>query len=326
MKGDGYYLDRYASIVAEGEIAEIRTERAGWLGRKGAVPFRTAVENLPRLRSSLVDLSGDVVTVGKRDELSEDQHLALETALEALLPWRKGPFELFGHYIDTEWRSNLKWDRVLPHLDDLEGRVVADVGCNNGYYMFRAARYRPGLVVGFDPMPRFHYQFSLVNRFAGLENLKFELLGAEHIHLFRNFFDVVLCMGVLYHNRNPIGILEGIREGMKAGGQIIVEAQGIPGDESYALFPEGRYAKARNVWFLPTPSCLVNWVRRAGFRDVECFSVEKTTTEEQRKTRYAPWESLEDFLDPDDASRTVEGYPAPVRICVKARKAGKLRS
>jgi len=169
-------------------------------------------------------------------------------------------------------------------------------------------------------MPRFCYAFQLVNRFAGFENLKYELLGAEHIHFFRRLFDVVFCMGVLYHNRNPIQILTGIWESMRPGGELILESQGIPGEGSYALFPEDRYAKMRNVWFFPTVECLVNWTKKAGFKEVECFSIEATTTEEQRATEYAPWESLSDFLDPEDSSKTVEGYPAPVRICIKAKK------
>ncbi|MBE9503281.1 MAG: tRNA 5-methoxyuridine(34)/uridine 5-oxyacetic acid(34) synthase CmoB [Proteobacteria bacterium] len=314
------YLKKYSETIHLDEINKVREERALWLSKKGARPYIEAVDKLPEFKSEKVDFSGDVITVGNRGELTEDQFDDLHAATKTLLPWRKGPFQLFEHFIDSEWKSNLKWDRVQPHLIDLKGKVVADIGCNNGYYMFRMAHHHPELVVGFDPMPRFQCAFDLVNRFAGFNNLKFELLGAEHVHLFRNLFDTVLCMGVLYHNRNPIQILSGIWESMKPGGQLIIEAQGIPGEGSYALFPEDRYAKARNVWFVPTVECLSNWIKRVGFKDVECFSIEKTTSEEQRKTEYAPWESLDDFLDPNDRSKTVEGYPAPVRICIKARK------
>ncbi len=53
------------------------------------------------------------------------------------MPWRKGPFSLYGVNIDTEWRSDWKWDRVLPHLSPLKGRLVLDVGCGGGYHMWR---------------------------------------------------------------------------------------------------------------------------------------------------------------------------------------------
>ena len=314
------YLKPHSKTIALDEINIIRLERCEWLKKKGAQPYIEAVNKLPIFKSKHVDFSGDTVCVGQKSELTAQQHDDLLVAMERLLPWRKGPFNLFDHFIDSEWQSNLKWDRVLPHLDNLEGKTIADIGCNNGYYMFRMAHQNPELVIGFDPMPRFNYIFNLINRFAQLPNLQFELLGAEHVHHFRKLFDVVLCMGILYHNRNPMQVLSGIWESMKPGGQLIVEAQGIPGEGSHALFPEDRYAKARNVWFVPTAECLANWIRRVGFKEVECFSIDETTENEQRTTKYAPWESLNDFLDPNDKSKTVEGYPAPVRICIKARK------
>ncbi len=314
------YLTEFEERINLPEINKLREERAAWLEKKGALPFREAVEGLSPFQSCLVDLSKDAVVVGEEGELTPAEHEILLASMKKLLPWRKGPFRLFGHEIDAEWQSNLKWDRIVPHLDPLKGKNVADVGCNNGYYMFRMAHQKPKLVIGFDPMARFLHQFNFVNRFARQETLKFELLGAEHLHFFRELFDVVLCLGVLYHNRNPIDVLSGLFDSLKPGGQLILEAQAIPGEGSHALFPEGRYAKARNVWFVPTAECLVNWAKRTGFREVECFSVETTTGEEQRTTNLAPWESLKDFLDPTDTSKTVEGYPAPMRVCVKARK------
>lgn len=314
------YLDTLSPAIERDLINRIREERRQWLSKKGVQPLIEAVSSLPSFKSRHVELSGDAVTLGRREELTDGQFEDLLAACRTLLPWRKGPFNLFGHFIDSEWRSNLKWDRVLPQLDSLEGKVIADIGCNNGYYMFRMAHHNPRLVIGFDPMPRFNLTFNLVNRFAQLENLKFELLGAEHVHHFKETFDVVLCMGVLYHNRNPLKILGGLWQSMKHGGQLIIESQGIPGEGPFALFPEDRYAKARNVWFVPTAECLANWIRRAGFKEVECFSIDETTADEQRKTDYAPWESLDDFLNPCDRTKTVEGYPAPVRICIKARK------
>jgi len=314
------YLEDYKDKIALDEIKRVREERAPWMTRKGALPFLGALESIPAFKTGSVDIAGDVVTIGRKDELSDEGHELLDRSLKTLLPWRKGPFNLFGHYIDSEWRSNMKWDRISPHILPLKGKKVADIGCGNGYYMFRMASQNPKMVIGMDPMPRFRYQFMLMNRFAGFDNIHFELLGAEHVRHFNSFFDTVFCMGVLYHNRNPIQILTDIWECMKKDGQLILESQGIPGDGSYAIFPEDRYAKMRNVWFFPTAECLVNWVKKAGFYEVECFSIDTTGTDEQRATELAPWESLSDFLDPHDPSKTVEGYPAPVRICIKARK------
>ena len=47
-----------------------------------------------------------------------------------------------------------------------------------------------------------------------------------------------------------------------------------------------------------------------------------TTTEEQRKTELMITESLEDFLDPTDPTKTIEGYQAPTRAVFIAHKKG----
>ena len=45
-----------------------------------------------------------------------------------------------------------------------------------------------------------------------------------------------------------------------------------------------------------------------------------TTVEEQRGTDWMRFQSLSDYLDPADHSRTVEGLPAPMRAVIVARK------
>jgi tRNA (mo5U34)-methyltransferase len=63
------------------------------------------------------------------------------------------------------------------------------------------------------------------------------------------------------------------------------------------------------------------WLRRAGFVDVRCVDVSTTTVEEQRGTEWMRYQSLSDFLDPDDHNKTVEGLPAPRRAVIVGRKA-----
>ena len=48
------------------------------------------------------------------------------------------------------------------------------------------------------------------------------------------------------------------------------------------------------------------------------LSIDKTTSNEQRVTDWTFNKSLVDFLDPNDSSKTVEGYPAPLRIALVA--------
>ena len=320
-------LSDYCSDSKRSALAKLRAQRLSFLDRACWKEYFSCNEKLPtgddllqRTSEFRVDCEGDVVTVGRANQLTASEAKALKEVVELLIPWRKGPFSFFGEYIDSEWRSNLKWDRISAHLGSLEGKTVADIGCGNGYYMFRMVPARPKLVLGFDPSEKFFLAFELVQRFLQDPTLQYELLGVDALEFFEYFFDVVVCMGVIYHQRNPVGMLDLLYASLKPGGTVLIESQAIPGDDPVALFPPGRYAKARNVYFVPTSSCLIAWMKRAKFRDIELISVSEMTTHEQRSTEYAPFESLSDFLDPGDHTKTLEGFPAPCRVAILAKK------
>ena len=184
------------------------------------------------------------------------------------------------------------------------------------------AEQKPELLLGIDPVIQCETQFKFLQHFARVPNLHFEMFGVEHIDSFKEMFDVIFSMGIIYHHRHPLEQLINIREALKPGGQAIIETIGIPGDESYALFPEDRYAKMRNVFFVPTLSCFINWLKKAKLIEVEVISATPLTFEEQRLTNWCPppSQSLEDFLDPNDLTKTVEGHPAPMRAVLTATK------
>jgi len=273
-------------------ILNLRQEKERWLGlgKKGVERFRKPCESVSHLQARYLDLSGDVVKIGRKEELSNSDYQS----------------------------SERKWNRVVPALPDLRGKVVADIGCSNGYYMFRMAHHQPKLVLGFEPYLQHYFAFKTLNGFAGQDNLAIELLGVEHIELFKECFDVVFLMGILYHRSSPIDTLRGIREAMKPGATLIVESQGIPGDEPVALFPEKRYAKVPGTYFVPTSACLANWLSRAGYGEVEIFHSHPMSSEEQRQTEWMEFESYADFIDKQNPTLTVEGYPAPIRVFFKA--------
>ncbi len=288
--------------------------------KKGITALREKAERLEYLRADHLDFTTDAVTIGRQDEISDADYKTLYKTLKSLHPWRKGPFNIFGVDIDAEWRSNKKWDRLLPHLPDLEGKVIADVGSNNGYYMFRMAAHNPKLVIGFEPYLNHFFVFHMLRQFSGLTNLDMELLGVEDMGLFGPSFDVVFLMGILYHRISPLECLKEVKESMTQGGTLIVESQAIPGDEPVALFPEKRYAKVPGTYFVPTGVCLKNWMIRAGFTDVKIFCSHEMSSTEQRQTEWMEFESYSDFIDPKDQKKTIEGYPAPLRVFLKGRK------
>jgi tRNA (mo5U34)-methyltransferase len=240
--------------------------------------------------------------------------------MERLMPWRKGPFRVFDIDIDAEWRSEKKWGRIVPELPDLEGKIIADIGSNNGYYMFRMIPHKPEFVLGLEPYIHHYFTFNTLNSFAGYDNLRTELLGIEHLNLFPICFDIIFCLGILYHRQSPIDALRDIHSSLKPGGTLIIESQAIAGESSTALFPEKTYAKVPGTWFVPTASCLKNWLSRCGFTDISLFCTHPMNNLEQRRTKWMNFESYEDFIDSTDPSKTVEGYPAPWRVYFKARR------
>lgn len=316
--GQTDYLSVHDCIKRDAILA-LRQERLAKLKEPRYAAMLAAIAALPDVPASDCAYNHDTVTIGQNSDLTDaGQRSALSAAIEAFVPWKKGPFSLFGHQIDAEWRSDLKWERVLPHIGSLEGQVVADIGCNNGYFMYRMLPLAPRVVIGLEPECRHLLNFRFLQHYARAESLHFEPLGIEHMDLYPGFFDTVFCMGILYHHADPVGLLKKILLSMKKGGQIIVECQGIPGEEPVALMPENRYARARGFWWLPTRSCLVHWLQRSGFSSIDIFDDILLTSAEQRRSSHAPIDSLADFLDPDDPTRTVEGYPAPRRFYLRA--------
>ncbi|MDH4109266.1 MAG: tRNA 5-methoxyuridine(34)/uridine 5-oxyacetic acid(34) synthase CmoB [Gammaproteobacteria bacterium] len=250
---------------------------------------------------------------------------ARDRAREALLrlaPWRKGPFRLGSLSIDSEWRSNLKWDRVAASIRPVAGRTVLDVGSGNGYYALRLRGAGARLVLGVDPTLLYVVQFLAITRYLEPEPVHVLPLRLEELPGPVPAFDTVLSMGVLYHQRSPLDHLHRLREALRPGGELVLETLVLPGDEALARTPADRYARMRNVWLLPTVPELLVWLARSGFRDTRVADLAVTTTGEQRRSDWMPFESLAEALDPADPSRTVEGWPAPRRALLLATRPG----
>lgn len=277
------------------------------------------VDFLPDLHADEIDLKSAVKS-DRTSPLSEDEKQRIIHHLKQLMPWRKGPYHLFGIHVDCEWRSDFKWDRVLPHLAPLQGRTILDVGCGSGYHMWRMVGEGAKMVVGIDPTELFLCQFEAVRKLLNNDRRANLIpLGIEQMQPLAAF-DTVFSMGVLYHRKSPLDHLSQLKNQLVKGGELVLETLVVDGDVNTVLVPADRYAKMKNVYFIPSVAALINWLEKVGFTNVRCVDVATTTLEEQRKTDWLENESLIDFLDPNDHSKTIEGYHAPKRAVILANK------
>jgi tRNA (mo5U34)-methyltransferase len=300
-------------------VDELETAASGWFteARHGDYPrWAAALEALPPIADVRGRFDAPEVTIEGRCADSA----ALRDALMRLSPWRKGPWRFADVTIDSEWRSDWKWARVRPHLSDLRGRRILDVGCGNGYHAWRMLADDPSLVLGIDPSVLFNLQFLAAWHYLRDPRIHLLPLTIQAMPENLQYFDTVLSMGVLYHRRSPFDHLIRLKGLLRPGGELCLETLVIDGSRGEVLVPAGRYARMNNVWFLPSVPELEHWLRRAGFTEVRCVDLNRTTVEEQRSTEWMRFESLPQCLDPADADKTVEGYPAPLRAVMLARR------
>ena len=293
--------------LAEQLSARFNQQRYGDLPR-----WLDALDQLPELPVDTRRTDLDTVTV------SGSEQVDLRDQLMQFHPWRKGPFSLFGTHIDTEWRSDWKWQRLAPHLSPLGGRKVLDVGCGSGYHCWRSHGAGAAFTLGIDPTPLFNVQFRVLQKYLGYQNVQVLPLGIEDLPAKLHCFDTTFSMGVLYHRKSPIDHLIELRDTLRPGGELVLETLVVDGPEGYSLVPSGRYAKMGNVWFLPSVATLTNWLEKVRFKNVRVVDLNTTSTEEQRTTDWMTYHSLANFLDPEDSAKTLEGYPAPKRTVVIA--------
>ena len=285
--------------------------------KKDFAKHRRILQNLPGTQPSLIDLK-KAVQIGQESDISDAERERIRTLLMHLCPWRKGPFWIHGLHIDTEWRSDWKWDRLLPHIQPLKDRYVLDVGCGSGYHLWRMSGEEAGFVVGVDPYDLFFNQFLAIQHFHADPNIHFLPLGIDDLPT-EPVFDTVFSMGVLYHRRSPIDFLKHLKSQLRPGGELVLETLLVAGDAQTVLMPEDRYARMPNVWMIPSYAALEVWLQRSGFKLIRLVDLNITTPDEQRQSDWMTAESLAQSLNPDDPRLTREGYPAPMRGIILAQ-------
>jgi len=296
---------------------QLIAKKSDWLVGHGDYPrWSQALDRLPPLQNIEARFDRAAVSVNGDCENSTE----LREALRGLMPWRKGPYQIADVYIDCEWRSDYKWDRVLPHLTSLEGRRILDIGCGNGYHCWRMLAQAPEFVLGIEPSVLFNLQYMAIQKYLQRDDFHLLPIGVEDMPAEMNWFDSVFSMGVLYHRRSPVDHLYQLKSLLRQGGELCLETLVIEGQAGRVLVPRGRYARMRNVWFIPSAKELMVWLERCGFINLRLVDENLTSVEEQRTTEWMRFESLAQCLDRENPLLTVEGLPAPRRAVLLAQK------
>lgn len=320
-----YFKSFYNYILNEKELSvwikDIPSLLINWEETKNNdfESWKKIIKKIPIIQSPSTDLKNQVALTNLSECINKEDILKLEFLLKKLSPWRKGPFTFGPIKINTEWRSDWKWKRIIEHIAPLKNRKVLDVGCGNGYYMWRMLGEEARSIIGVDPSHLFFSQFNASKKLLGINNdVYFIPLPFEKIPP-TNCFDTVFSMGVLYHRVSPIEHLSQLRNQLRSGGQLVLETMVVPGDETTVLVPKGRYAQMRNVYFFPSSKALVVWLEKCKFTNIKIVNESDTTNEEQRQTEWMKYNSLDSFLN-SNQNLTVEGYPPPRRVIITANR------
>lgn len=308
-------LDRIGLAGWCEDLAPLLAERLAPSAHGHLEAWKNVVLALPAAQEPCVHSVDDAVEI-RGPHLA---HIDRETTRQLLMklnPWRKGPFRIQDIELDAEWRSDLKWNRVISSIDSLDSKAILDVGCGNGYYAFRMLGEGATCVVGIDPTLLFVCQFAAIKRMSGVTSAHVLPLRLHELPSLVGVFDATFSMGVIYHQREPLEHLGQLRQTLRPGGQLILETLVLPGDELDVLQPVDRYARMRNVWHVPTVAALTTWLREVNFKNIRIVDVSVTATTEQRSTEWMPFESLAESLHPNDPTQTIEGLPGPRRALV----------
>jgi tRNA (mo5U34)-methyltransferase len=241
------------------------------------------------------------------------------TLLKSLMPWRKGPFKINDVFIDSEWKSNKKWDRIAT-LIECKNKVIIDVGSGNGYYLYRLLGKGAKKAIGLDPHLLYIHQFMAINHIIQEQHAMVLPLGWQTCNLMKPIADYIVCMGVLYHQKNPAELFESLKMPLKNNGKLILETLIIESNMNTQLQVTQRYASMKNIYSIPSIKKLTEWLAEAGFAQITCCDITATTSDEQQVTSWSSGESLSNFMDPANPKLTIEGHPAPVRAIITAIK------
>ncbi len=154
----------------------------------------------------------------------------------------------------------------------LRGRRVLDLGCNAGYWSITASDAGADFVLGVDGRSKHVEQARLVFEAKGVDPARYRFeQGNIFEHEFGERFDVVMCLGLMYHISKPVELFELIA---RTGAEIVVvDTNLFPAP--FSLFQvrhenvsAAHHAVDYETVFVPTRQAVIDLAGQFGFKTV----------------------------------------------------------
>lgn len=157
---------------------------------------------------------------------------------------------------------------VCPLLTDLRQklrmRTALDVGCGVGHFSSFLQH------LGFEVVGMDGREENIAEAKRRQTRIAFHQVNVEDNSVLRlGSFDLVFCMGLLYHLENPLLAIRRLRTLTQKG--LLLESMCIPDDRPSLLLrtePPKANQSLTDVAFYPSEGCLVKMLYRAGFAAV----------------------------------------------------------
>ncbi len=190
-------------------------------------------------------------------------------------------FDLGGHSTATPGITRVKRHaQRLPYLLDplvaacggtLEGRRVLDLGCNAGFWSLHAVRKGAAFVLGVDARAMHVGQAQLVFEVEGVDAARYRFVEADLQSADWSAwgrFDIVLCLGLLYHVNRPVELFE--RIAATRARHIVVDTalSSLPGaafEVRREPLDDPRHAVASELVLWPTRDAVIELAAERGF-------------------------------------------------------------
>jgi tRNA (mo5U34)-methyltransferase len=199
---------------------------------------------------------------------------------------------LYDEYLDSIHRT--RWQMILPELErtfkDRWARTrVLDSACNEGWFSFEVAKLGAKEVIGFDAREENIRKAELVQAQTGADSVTFAVDNIFDVTPERyGMFDLVLCLGLMYHLEDPMGALRRLRsvasefcvietEVARAGVSIAIERGPNVGvvdtPEAIAVIAEPEFKwnplqSVTGIVLVPNLAALKVMMTHAGFRNI----------------------------------------------------------